>query len=147
MLISGPQRPREIAAPVKKSPLLRVLIVDDEPLIRWSLSETLTESGHAVVEAGDGESALHALNGGAPFDVILLDYRLPDSNDLRLLRKIRRVAPYSAVIMMTAHGTPEVVEAALDLGVQRVVPKPFEVHDIAELVLQVHVSASTRSGS
>ena len=67
---------------VKKSPRLRVLVVDDEPLIRWSLSETLEQSGHAVVEAGDAEGALRALSAGRPFDVVLLDYRLPDSNDL-----------------------------------------------------------------
>ena len=123
---------------VEKSPRLRVLIVDDEPLIRWCLAETLSDCGHSVIEAGDGDTAIRALeDSDESIDVILLDYRLPDSNDLTLLSTIRRMAPRAAVIMMTAYGTPEVAKAALELGACRVVPKPFEVHDMADLVLQV----------
>ena len=76
---------------VKHSPRLRVLVVDDEPLIRWSLAETLEQSGHAVVEAGDAASAIRTVSAGDPFDVVLLDYRLPDSNDLNLLATIRKL--------------------------------------------------------
>lgn len=123
----------------EKLPQLRVLIVDDEPLIRWSLAETLTDCGHAVLEAGDGAAAIRTLAQSAdPVDVVLLDFRLPDSNDLHLLSTIRRVAPKAAVIMMTAYGTPEVARGALDLGACRVVSKPFEVHEVAELVLEAH---------
>ena len=126
---------------VKDSPKLRVLVVDDEPLIRWSLAETLEQGGHAVVEAGDRESAERAVSSAdEPFDVVLLDYRLPDSNDLNLLATIRRLAPTSAVIMMTAFGTPEMTAGALELGAYRVIPKPFEVHDMAALVLQAHAA-------
>ena len=125
----------------KNSPHLRVLIVDDEPLIRWSLAETLTDSGHSVIEAGDGEGAVHLLtDGDQPIDVILLDYRLPDSNDLNLLATIRCIAPTAAVIMMTAFGTPEVAAGAQQLGAYRIVPKPFEVHDMADLVLEAHAA-------
>jgi two-component system response regulator AtoC len=123
---------------MNNSPTLRVLIVDDEALIRWSLAETLTDSGHSVAEAADGAAAIQALNGDGPFDVVVLDYRLPDSNDLNLLTTIRRRAPHSAVIMMTAYGTPEVTSGALALGAFRVVPKPFEVHDLVALVTQAH---------
>ena len=123
---------------MNNSPSLRVLVVDDEPLIRWSLSEVLTESGHSVTEAADAASAVRAVNGDGPFDVVLLDFRLPDSNDLNLLSTIRRQAPQSAVIMMTAYGTPEMTSGALALGAYRVVPKPFEVHDLVALVSQAH---------
>lgn len=125
---------------LKNSPSLRVLVVDDEPLIRWSLTETLEQSGHVVVEAGDAESAIQAVSTRDPFDVVLLDYRLPDSNDLNLLAAIRKVAPASAVIMMTAFGTPEVMAGALELGAYQVIPKPFEVHEVAALVLQAHAA-------
>ena len=125
------------------SPSLRVLVVDDEPLIRWSLAETLAGSGHAVIEAGDGETAVRTLTErGESVDVVLLDYRLPDSNDLTLLSAVRRLAPRSQVIMMTAYGTPEVTRGALELGAFRVVSKPFDVHDLAALVLQAHASLS-----
>lgn len=121
---------------VEKSPVLRVLVVDDESLIRWSLSEVLAESGCLVDEAGDGASAVRLLSDGQPFDVVLLDYRLPDSNDLRLLQKIRSLSPRTTVIMMTAFGTPEMMDEALKLGAYRVVAKPFDVHDIARLVAE-----------
>ena len=127
---------------MNKSPSLRVLVVDDEPLIRWSLSETLSEGGHLVSEAGDAETALRALkDADGPFDVVLLDYHLPDSHDLALLSTIRQVAPSAAVIMMTAFGTPEMSDVALRIGAYRVVPKPFEVHDMAALVLEAHAAA------
>ena len=120
----------------EKSPTLQVLVVDDESLIRWSLAEVLADSGCVVDEAGDGASAMSLLADGRQFDVVLLDYRLPDSNDLHLLETIRNLSPGSAVIMMTAFGTPEMVEGALRLGAYRVVPKPFDVHDMARLVAE-----------
>jgi len=128
---------------LKKSPVtaekstLRVLVVDDEPLIRWSVCEVLRESGHAVVEASDGASAVRQVSDGEPIDVVVLDFRLPDSNDLGLLETIRKLTPESAVIMMTAFGTPEMVAGALALGASRVLPKPFDVHDLATLVAEV----------
>src|SRR5215831_6564734 len=116
---------------------LHVLVVDDEPLIRWSLCEVLTDRGHTVSEACDGASVVERLSGGTRlFDVIVLDYRLPDSNDLHLLETVRGLAPDTAVIMMTAFGTPETLAGALKLGVYRVVPKPFDVHDLAGLVAE-----------
>jgi two-component system response regulator AtoC len=133
------------AVMMKNSPLLRVLVVDDEPLIRWSLAETLTEMGHVAVEAGDGASALRALDA-QPFDAVVLDYRLPDSNDLNLLATIRRRAPQAALIMMTAFGTTEVTNGAIELGAYRVVAKPFEMHDMAELVVQAVTSNDLGSG-
>ena len=119
---------------------LHVLVVDDEFLIRWSLAETLAEEGHRLAEAGDAETALKMLGSDEPFDVVLLDYHLPDSHDLTLLANIRRLAPRAVVIMMTAFGTAEMFEHALELGAFQVVPKPFDVHDIASLVQQAHAS-------
>jgi DNA-binding NtrC family response regulator len=119
---------------------LRVLVVDDEPLIRWSLCETLEQSGHTVAEASDAKSTVRALSAGDPFEVVLLDYRLPDSNDLSLLATVRRLAPASAVIVMTAFGAPEVVAGAFKLGAYQVIPKPFEVHEVAALVLEAHTA-------
>lgn len=125
----------------KNSEALAVMVVDDELLIRWSLAETLTEAGHRVIEAADGASAIQALESAKHLpDVVLLDFRLPDSNDLGLLGKIRRMAPAARVILMTAYGTPEVTSGALELGAFRVVSKPFEVRDLAALVLQAHAS-------
>ena len=126
---------------MEKPATLEVLVVDDELLIRWSLAETLSHAGHSVTEAADRASALKALEERTrPPDVVLLDYRLPDSNDLGLLAAIRQVAPQAQVIVMTAFGTPEVTRGALELGAYRVVSKPFEVDHLAELVVQAHAA-------
>jgi DNA-binding NtrC family response regulator len=129
---------------LKKSPNVSVLIVDDEPLIRWSLAETLTDQGYGILEAKDGLGAIETLKGSArPVDVILLDYRLPDSNDLRLLASIRALSPRSRVVLMTAFGTPEVAAEALRLGAVCVVGKPLEMQDVGALVTRAHTSSAS----
>jgi two-component system, NtrC family, response regulator AtoC len=126
---------------VKNSPTLKVLVVDDEPLIRWSLTETLSDRGYQVVESGDARSARSAVRDASRgFDVVLLDFRLPDSEDLSLLASLRQSSPASQIILMTAFGTPEVVRGALDLGAYKVVNKPFEMHDLANLVAEAGAS-------
>jgi DNA-binding NtrC family response regulator len=124
---------------VKKPSALRVLVVDDEALIRWSLAETLNDCGHHVVEAGDGCGARGAVRDASRhFDVVLLDYRLPDSEDLSLLASIRQLSPQTQIVLMTAYGTPEVVRGALDLGAFCVISKPIEMNDVAGLIAQAH---------
>lgn len=125
---------------LEHSPALRVLIVDDEPLIRWSMSETLAHTGCTVTEAADASETLQQLATGPIPDVILLDYRLPDSNDLTLLETIRRVAPSSSVVMMTAYGTAWVQAGALELGAFRVLTKPIEMNELSGLVRQAYES-------
>ena len=142
--LPGIQRfPAELRSDMRNIPLMQkksapsVLVVDDEALIRWSLGEMLSERGYAVTEANDARMALAAIeNTREPFDVVLLDYRLPDSADLRLLETIRRLAPTSQVIMITAHNSPELAQGAAALGAYRVISKPFEVESLAELVKQ-----------
>ena len=119
----------------KIAPTSRVLIVDDELLIRWALREVLEAKGYLVSEAGTAASARSAMVAtGAIPDAVVLDYRLPDSNDLVLLTAIRQESPATPVIMMTAYGTAEMIRDALELGAFRVVNKPFEVHEMADLV-------------
>jgi DNA-binding NtrC family response regulator len=120
---------------------LRVLVVEDENLIRWAVSETLTDAGHTVVEAPDGATALRAI-GQAPksFDVVLLDLRLPDSDDLSLVKRVRQQAPSSAIVMMTAHGTPQMAEDAKRLGVYDVMPKPFDVGLLEQVIVRAYQS-------
>ncbi|HVT47708.1 MAG TPA: response regulator [Vicinamibacterales bacterium] len=112
-----------------------VLVVDDEALIRWSLSEGLAESGYAVRAASTGAEALSVL-GDCLTDpvVVLLDLRLPDVGDLSLLRAIRSARPDAPVLVMTAHGTREDTEEAHRLGVTHVVGKPFDVGEMVRLV-------------
>ena len=129
--------------PAKNPALAHVLVVDDEALIRWSLAETLTDRGHTVTEAGDGKEALRVVTDAANRpDVVLLDYRLPDSNDLSLFTAIKRELPEAPIILMTAYGSPEITAGALSLGAYRVVSKPFEVQDLVTLVQEARASTS-----
>jgi len=112
----------------------RILIVDDEPLIRWCIAETLGTAGYDITAAQDASSALQALTDMPEPDVILLDLRLPDSSDLSLLQRIRRIAPAAAVVVMTAFGTPEITAEALKLGARGVLTKPFDMRDLEHVV-------------
>lgn len=118
----------------KKSTRGRVLIVDDEPLIRWSIGETLGDCGYEVSEAGDAVSAIRTLSAGPGADLVLLDLRLPDADDLRVLSALRRLAPRMPVILMTAYGSPELFMEARRLGAFAIVDKPFEIDAIPPLV-------------
>jgi DNA-binding NtrC family response regulator len=120
---------------VARGGVRRILVVDDELLIRWSLRETLSDGGYAVAEAEDGKSAVRALVDATDLpDVVLLDYRLPDSDDLNLLSRIISLVPDGRVILMTAFGTPEVAQAAIERGAFKVLHKPFEMQDVTALV-------------
>jgi len=127
----------------EKSSPVRVLVVDDEALIRWSLVQTLNDSGHETSEAVDAAGAIRAVRDASrPFDVALLDLRLPDSRGLELLSEVRRLTPRTQVILMTAYGTPEIVQGALDMGAFRVVGKPVEMSDITAMVAKASVAPS-----
>ena len=138
---SAEPRLGEFSPASKKSPKVGVLIVDDESLIRWSLAETLMDHDYVVMEAGDGKQALALLKDPPePVEVIMLDYRLPDTTGLQLLAAIRGVSPASRVVMMTAYGTAEVLAEAMRLGAVCVVNKPIEMQDVAGIVSQARAS-------
>jgi two-component system NtrC family response regulator/two-component system nitrogen regulation response regulator GlnG len=117
--------------PTGQSAAARVLVVDDESLVRWSLAETLSASGYEVTEAHGGASAIRTM---ASADVVLLDLHLPDSRDLRVLAAMRQLSPRVPVIVMTAFGTLDVLNEALGLGAFAVVDMPFDMSDISPLV-------------
>lgn len=123
---------------------MRLLVVEDEALLRWALVETLTAAGHDVIQAGDAASARRMIGEqAAPLDAVLLDFRLPDSDDLGLLADIRRLSPPSAVVMMTAYGTQEMLDGARALGVYDILSKPFDVRDVPPLLAAARRSRAT----
>jgi DNA-binding response OmpR family regulator len=130
------EQPRDFTNAVKKSPRGYVLVVDDEQLLRWSVAETLTAHGYEVTEAGDARSAMQEIGDGDHTDLVLLDMRLPDADDLRVLARIRQKAPQVPVILMTAFATREIVEEAATLGAS-VLGKPFDLDALAARVKNV----------
>jgi DNA-binding NtrC family response regulator len=127
---------RDLSRSSGHSRSLDVLVVDDEPLIRWSLRQALADRGHTVTTAGTGREALAALASGHGFDVVVLDYRLPDRQDLSLLDEVRYRSPESAVFMMTAYGDESMRAGAHDRGVRDVVDKPFQVKSFVAMIEQ-----------
>jgi len=120
---------------LRKKSATRVLVVDDEALVRWSIAETLGAHGYDIIEAPDGQGAVAAiLDSAQKPDAVLLDLKLPDSDDLSLLASVRRLLPMVPVILMTAFGTPEVLEEARRLGVFTVLDKPFDLDELDDLV-------------
>ncbi len=109
-----------------------VLIVDDEALVRWSLRERLIQDRFNVLEAGTASAALE--QAGEAVDLILLDYRLPDSDGLVVLKKVKELYPDTLVILMTAHSTVENAVEAMKLGAFHYINKPFNVDEVALLV-------------
>jgi Response regulator containing CheY-like receiver, AAA-type ATPase, and DNA-binding domains len=116
--------------PVGKKFAPRLLVIDDDRLLRWSVDEIFTARGWNVVEAGDARSGLQKFTAGERFDLVLLDLRLPDSNDMGVLARMRHDAPAVPVILMTAFMTREILEEATTLHAQ-VMSKPFDLDDLA----------------
>lgn len=125
---------RDFSPLAEKFPI-QVLVVDDEPLIRWSVSQSLADLGYDVTEAADAATALKIVTTSPlPFRIVVLDLRLPDMHDLSLLGTLRQLLPMARLILMTAFGTPEVVADARAMGAT-VLPKPFELDELNRLVL------------
>jgi DNA-binding NtrC family response regulator len=136
-----PEARRKISAITEIFPR-HVLVVDDEPLIRWSVAESLADRGVDVEQASDAASALRTVsNTRLPFDAIVLDLRLPDMNDLSLLGTLRQLMPAASIILMTAFGTPELVADAKAMGAS-VLNKPFELEELTRLVLDPEAHAA-----
>jgi two-component system response regulator AtoC len=112
---------------------IRVLIVEDESLIRWSLRQKFEERGYRVTEAETGRAALEALDAGL-FDFIMLDYKLPDMTGLDVLRKLRESDTDTVAIMMTAFSSIESAVEAIKLSAYDYLPKPFEMERLLLVV-------------
>jgi two-component system, NtrC family, response regulator AtoC len=119
-------------------PSPRILVVDDEPLIRWSLAERLTQEGYKVAEAGTAKEAVAAF--GPQIDLVLLDYRLPDSDGLRLLKEFKHAEPDVPVVLLTAFSSIETAVEAMKQGAYHYANKPF---NLDELVLVVQKALET----
>ncbi len=111
----------------------RALVVDDERASRLNIIDLLTMEQFLVEEAEDGESALKLIDT-KPFDVVLLDIRMPKMNGLEVLKRVRKSHPNLPVIMFTAIGTSERAIEAMKMGAFDYVAKPFDVEELLAIV-------------
>jgi CheY-like chemotaxis protein len=110
-----------------------ILLVDDDVDICRNLTDILTDLGYQVDSAHDGPSALELVRR-KPYDVALLDLRMPGMDGLTLYREIKRLRAGTVAILVTAYASPATAEEALAAGTWRVVPKPVEFPALLELV-------------
>jgi DNA-binding NtrC family response regulator len=102
----------------------RILVVDDESSVTGALALILSEQGYEVVTAGSSTEAVGFL-AGRPFKLVFTDLRLPDSSGIELLSQVRNESPDTEVILMTAHGSLDVIIEAIKKGAFYYLEKPF----------------------
>ena len=113
----------------------RILVCDDELLIRMWLEEHLREAGYVVESTGDGESLLAAMER-EPAELVLLDLRLPDGSGIEFLERIKQSAPTVPVIMITAYGEVETAVKAVRAGAHHFLEKPIQLPELLVLIEQ-----------
>jgi len=111
----------------------KILVVDDEQLIRWSLEQNLKKQGYEVTTAASGEEALKMVREDPP-DLMLLDIQLPGMNGIEVLEKVKELETDVLVIMVTALGVVETAVKAMRLGAYDYVNKPFNLDELAIVI-------------
>jgi DNA-binding NtrC family response regulator len=111
----------------------KLLIVDDEHLIRWSLEQNLKKQGYEVVTAGNGEDALRLFREEQP-DLVLLDIQLPGMSGIDVLEKIKEHDEDVVVIMVTANSGLDTAVNAMRLGAYDYISKPFNLDELSIIV-------------
>jgi signal transduction histidine kinase/ActR/RegA family two-component response regulator len=135
-----------LPAPVSS---LRILIVDDDPVILQSLADTLERDGHVVVMAGSGEAAIDAFSAaharGAPFAVVITDLGMPHMDGRRVASTVKTISPSTPVILLTGWGQRLAGEGDALPPVNRVLSKPPKLREIREALAHCCPSSTLSS--
>ena len=116
--------------------MTKILIVDDEPLIRYSLAKTLTHDWTKVTAVTNGKDALSEIHS-ASYDICFLDVQLPDANGLELMKIVRDVSPATRIVIMTAGSMNDEQLQSLRNQDCYFFPKPFNLDEAQTLVAQI----------
>ncbi|MGH7181535.1 MAG: sigma-54-dependent transcriptional regulator [Nitrospiraceae bacterium] len=115
---------------------LRILVVDDEPLMRLSMGDALETIGHDVEAAASGTEGIEAIRQ-RPFDLVITDLRLPGADGLMVLRATKEQSPSTEIVVITAHGSVETAVGAMKLGAFDYITKPFQMDELLLIVERV----------
>ncbi len=113
-----------------------VLLVDDDPGVRYALTEVLRDRGYHVIPTSSGAEALRCLAG---VDVVVTDLCMPGMDGLELCAQIAALAPKLPVILLTAHGSEQMVRIASSRGACGCLSKPFDIDEIARVIETVRM--------
>jgi two-component system, NtrC family, response regulator HydG len=113
--------------------MARILVVDDQEMMRDSLAATLAREGHEVTAAGDGPMAITKLSAGR-FDLLISDLKMPKMTGMELLGEAKKLRPEMPVVLMTAFATVQTAVEAMKLGAYDYIQKPFDGEEIKLLV-------------
>lgn len=117
-------------------PRTKILVVDDEEMIRFAFEEFLKDEGYLPLLAPSAEAAIHVMKAESP-EIVFLDFRLPERDGLDLLRDIREIDPGVAVVLMTAFGTMDVVIKAMQRGAYEYLTKPLDLDRIRIIIKRI----------
>ena len=112
---------------------IRILVVDDEPMMSDSLRQHLTEEGYTVDVSSSGTQAIDLFDGGA-YHLVICDLQLPDMDGLELLRHMKDARPATEVIVVTGYGSVQAAVEAIKSGAFYFVEKPFDFEELSPLV-------------
>jgi DNA-binding NtrC family response regulator len=115
---------------------MRLLLAEDDRIVRITVRDALREAGYEVTECPDGTSALAALER-EPFDLVLTDVRLPGVDGVTLFRRVRRAQPDAGVVLMTAWANADDAVAVMREGAKDYVQKPFEIDELLLRIARV----------
>src|SRR5258708_2091950 len=113
--------------------MAKILVVDDQEMMRDSLAATLAREGHDVVAAGDGQAGVSRLGAGK-FDLLISDLKMPKMTGIELLAEAKKIRPEMPVVLMTAFATVATAVEAMKLGAYDYIQKPFDGEEIKLLV-------------
>src|SRR5688572_32703063 len=114
--------------------MARILICDDQEMMRDSLAANLAREGHEVVATGDGTVAVQRLEGAGKFDLLITDLKMPKMTGIELLAEAKRLRPDVPVVLMTEFATVQTAVEAMKLGAYDYIQKPFDGDEIKHLV-------------
>ena len=115
---------------------MKVLLVEDEPLIRDSLQRFFANEACTIMAAETGEDALEIIKGNA-CDIVIIDYRLPGMDGLEFLKRAQRLNARFKKILITAYMTEPVISEAFRLGVHEFIENPFAMEDREEVLVRI----------
>lgn len=113
--------------------MARILVVDDQEMMRDSLAATLARQGHEVIACADGPAAVSRFNA-ARFDLLITDLKMPKMSGIELLAEARKTRPEMPVVLMTAFATVQTAVEAMKMGAYDYIQKPFDGEEIKHLV-------------